>query len=49
MSFTVSSSIKTVSTIGIIIAVAAVFDIHIDINIVTENKPRLKLKKKIGI
>lgn len=41
---TVSSSKRTISTIGNIIVVAAVFEIHIDKNIVTQNKPSVNLK-----
>jgi len=37
---------RTVSIIGIIMAVAAVFEIHIEMNIVTKNKPNVSLKIK---
>lgn len=39
-----SSSSKTACIIGIIIATAAVFEIHIDTNIVTAIKPKFNLK-----
>lgn len=44
VALTDSSSISTVSTIGIIMAVAAVFEIHMDTNIVTKKRPRLSLQ-----
>jgi hypothetical protein len=44
--FTASSSTRTVSIMGIIIAVAAVFEIHIEMNIVTKNRPNVSLKMK---
>lgn len=40
---TASSSMRTVSIMGTIIAVAAVFEIHIEMNIVTKNKPNVSL------
>lgn len=43
---TASSSTRTVSIMGIIIAVAAVFEIHIEMNIVTKNRPNVSLKMK---
>lgn len=41
-----SNSSKTACIIGIIIATAAVFEIHIDTNIVTEIKPKFNLNFK---
>jgi len=43
---TASSSTRTVSIMGIIMAVAAVFEIHIEMNIVTKNKPNVSLRNK---
>lgn len=42
---TASSSTRTVSIMGIIMAVAAVFEIHIEMNIVTKNRPNVSLRK----
>lgn len=44
ITLTASSSKRTISTIGNIIVVAAVFEIHIDKNIVTQNNPNVNLK-----
>lgn len=43
---TASSSTRTVSIMGIIMAVAAVLEIHIEMNIVTKNKPNVNLTIK---
>ena len=42
----VSSSMSTASTIGTIIAVVAVFDIHMDKNIVGSMSPSMSLRKR---
>ena len=41
-----SSSSKTAVKMGHIIAIAAVFEIHIDTNIVTATKPKFSLKNE---
>lgn len=43
---TFSISISTVSIIGIIIAVVAVFEIHMEMNIVTKKIPKVNLEIK---
>lgn len=45
--FTCSNWVRTVSIIGIIMAVAAVLATHIDMNIVTKKRPRVSLLHKI--